>query len=212
MDNLFMILVLAGIGGIFYFRKKDKKKRNISIAVAIVSFILFGITSPDVEEGYEKGVESATEEVDKEEPVEEPEEEEPEPEIEDSEVEEEPTGDKSSVELPDELKDLRLTDVRNDKTGKWRKVVSSKNFNMPENAIAYAEEYMEEDEIHWLVSFATNTTTSIREDLGMLFVTIYEYEEKSEHDANKINNGMILGEYNIYLDSGKIEDLDEVDD
>ena len=63
MDDLFMILILIGIGGIFYFRKKDKKKRNISIVVAIVSFILFGITSPDVEDGHEKPEEPETEEV-----------------------------------------------------------------------------------------------------------------------------------------------------
>lgn len=63
MDDLFMILILIGIGGIFYFRKKDKKKRNISIVVAIVSFILFGITSPDVEDGHEKSEEPETEEV-----------------------------------------------------------------------------------------------------------------------------------------------------
>lgn len=62
MENLFMILVLAGIGGFFYFRKKEKKKRNISIAVAIVSLVLFGITSPDVEEENEEGLESAIEE------------------------------------------------------------------------------------------------------------------------------------------------------
>ncbi len=70
-----MILILAGIVGIFYFWKKDKKKRNISVLVTIVSFVLFGITSPDVEEGYEKGVESATEEAEKEELSEEVEEE-----------------------------------------------------------------------------------------------------------------------------------------
>lgn len=200
MENLFAVLILAGIGGIFYFRKKDKKKRNISIAVAIVSFILFGITSPDVEEGYEKGVESATEETEKEA------EEEP------TQIEEEPTDDKSSVELPDEIKDLRVTDVRNDKTGNWKKVVDSKNFNMPENAIAYAEEYMEDGEVHYLVSFATNTTTMINDLGGMLFVNITEYEDKEEHSADTIGSGMIYKSYNIYKDDGTIEDLDEVDE
>lgn len=195
MENLFMILILAGIVGIFYFWKKDKKKRNISIAVAIISFILFGITSPDVEEGYEKGVESATEKVEKEEPS-----------------EEEPTDDKSSVELPDEIKDLRVTDVRTDKTGNWKKVVDSKNFNMPENAIAYAEEYMENGEIHYLVSFATNTTTMINDLGGMLFVNITEYKDKEEHSADTIGNGMIYKSYNVYKDDGTIEDLDEADE
>ena len=196
MENLFMVLILAGIGGIFYFRKKDKKKRNISIAIAIISFILFGITSPDVEEGYENGVESATEKVNEEEPSEEV-------------VVEEPADDKSSVDLPDEIKDLRVTDVRNDKTGNWKKVVDSKNFNMPENAIAYAEEYMEDGEVHHLVSFATNTTTMINDLNGLLYVNITEYEKKEEHSADTIGGGMTLKSYNIYTDSGEIEEIDE---
>ena len=128
------------------------------------------------------------------------------------EVEEEPTDDKSSVELPDEIKDLRVTDVRNDKTGNWKKVVDSKNFNMPENAIAYAEEYMEDGEVHYLVSFATNTTTMINDSGGMLFVNITEYEDKEEHSADTIGSGMIYKSYNIYKDDGTIEDLDEVDE
>lgn len=125
------------------------------------------------------------------------------------EVEEEPTDDKSSVELPDEIKDLRVTDVRNDKTGNWKKVVDSKNFNMPENAIAYYEEYMEEGEIHYLISFATNTTTMINDLNGLLYVDITEYENKEEHSADTIGGGMLLKSYNIYTDSGEIEEIDE---
>lgn len=128
------------------------------------------------------------------------------------EVEEEPTDDKSSGELPEEIKDLRVTDVRNDKTGKWKKAVDSKNFNMPENAITYAEEYMEDGEVHYLVSFATNTTTMINDLGGMLFVNITEYEDKEEHSADTIGSGMIYKSYNIYKDDGTIEDLDEIDE
>ncbi|MGY0837287.1 hypothetical protein ACW66K_07610 [Aerococcus urinaeequi] len=62
MSNLFVVLFLGAIGGIFYFRKKDKKKRNIAIGVAIISFILFGLTSPEVEDGYEASKESETQE------------------------------------------------------------------------------------------------------------------------------------------------------
>lgn len=132
---------------------------------------------------------------------------------EEQEIEEvESTDDKDITELPDEIKDLRVTDVRNDKTGNWKKVVDSKNFNMPENAIAYAEEYMEDGEIHYLVSFATNTTTVINDLGGMLFVNITEYEDKEEHSADTIGSGMFYKSYNIYKDDGTIEDLDEVDE
>ena len=51
--------------------KKDKKKRNIAIGVAIISFILFGLTSPEVEDGYEASKESETQENSTNEPVEE---------------------------------------------------------------------------------------------------------------------------------------------
>lgn len=71
MSNLFVVLLLGAIGGIFYFRKKDKKKRNIAIGVAIISFILFGLTSPEVEDGYEASKESETQESSTSEPVEE---------------------------------------------------------------------------------------------------------------------------------------------
>ena len=50
MIDLFMLLLLAGIFGIFYFRKKDKKKRNNSIILTVVSFALFGVFSPDVKD------------------------------------------------------------------------------------------------------------------------------------------------------------------
>lgn len=61
MDNLFALLILVGIGGFFYFRKKDKKKRNISIVIAVISFVLFGVTSPEVQEGVEEGMEQVAE-------------------------------------------------------------------------------------------------------------------------------------------------------
>lgn len=57
MENLFLILMFVSIFGIFYFRKKDKKKRNISIALAIISFILFGILVPDTQDEVENTAE-----------------------------------------------------------------------------------------------------------------------------------------------------------
>lgn len=49
METLISLFVVAGIAGFFYFRKKDKKKRNISIVVGVISFILFGIFFGDNE-------------------------------------------------------------------------------------------------------------------------------------------------------------------
>lgn len=65
METLLSLFVFAGIGGIFYFRKKDKKKRNISIIVAVVSFLLFGLFSElqDNEEQVEEEIVQEDEEV-----------------------------------------------------------------------------------------------------------------------------------------------------
>lgn len=128
------------------------------------------------------------------------------------EVEEVEEVEEEKKELPKELQDLRVTDVRNDKTDNWKKVVDSKDFNMPENAMTYAEEYMTDGEIHYLVSFATNTTTMINDLGGMLFVNITEYEDKEEHSADTIGNGKLYKSYNIYKDDGTIEDLDDVEE
>lgn len=43
METLMSLFAIAGIAGFFYFRKKDTKKRNISIAVSVISFVLLGI-------------------------------------------------------------------------------------------------------------------------------------------------------------------------
>lgn len=44
-----MLLTLAGIVGMVYFWKKDKKKRNIAAIVAIISFVMFGFSTDPAE-------------------------------------------------------------------------------------------------------------------------------------------------------------------
>lgn len=114
---------------------------------------------------------------------------------------------KDDNEIPQEIKDLNITDVREDVTGNWKKAVDSKNFNMPENAMAYYGEYMEDEEIHYLVSFATNTTTSISSVGNDLEVNIYEYVKKEEHSAKTLGSGMLLKTYHINKDTGEIGDI-----
>ena len=41
----------------------------------------------------------------------------------------------------------------------------------------------------------------------IISVTIHEYVDKEEHDANKLFSGMVLGDYWIYLDNGDIEKI-----
>lgn len=99
----------------------------------------------------------------------------------------------------------KITDVRNDKTGNWRLVVTSKRFE-PEDAIEYESKHINEGEIHFIVSFATNTTTSIRKDNEIIYLNVTEYEDKEEHDAKKLGNGMLLGEFQIK--DGEVIEID----
>ena len=167
--------------------KKPFYKRRWFIAIVAIIVIGAFTDGDDEETGTADNNEVETEEVS--EPVEN---------IEDTE----------ENELPEELEDLHISDVRDDTTGNWRKVVDSQNFNMPENAIAYYDEYMEEDEIHYLISFATNTTTMISNVSDTLYVDITEYEDREEHSADTIGSGMLLQSYNVHLDSGEIEQVE----
>lgn len=147
------------------------------------------------------------EEAEEEDPADEQEEvdEDPEPDGEEGETEAEETA----TALPEELQGLTVSDTRGDTTGNWRKVVTANNVNMPENALAYNQEYMEDDEVHHIISFATNTTTLINELSGTLMVDITEYVDGEEHSADTIGSGMLLKSYTVYIDSGEIIDLDE---
>lgn len=87
--------------------------------------------------------------------------------------------------------------VRNDLTGNWRLVTTAAKFDVEEMLIAYHDHFMKEGEIHFIVSFATNTTTVIRNSGGIITSEVHEYVDKEEHDAKTLGSGMILAEYMV---------------
>ena len=99
--------------------------------------------------------------------------------------------------------------VRNDTTGRWRisSIASSKDI------VEYAADYYNtffssNDEIHAIVNFSLNTTTSISVLAeGLLDVAIHEYIDGEEHDAKALFGGMLLKEYFINLQTGEIEEI-----
>lgn len=99
--------------------------------------------------------------------------------------------------------------IRNDVTGNWRLArIAESNFDIAEYAVDYYHNYFKEDnEVHAVVNFTSNTTTSITSgaNMGMLFVTVYEYVPNEEHDAKILFTGAKLEDYIIYLDNGDIE-------
>src|SRR5699024_7976500 len=76
------------------------------------------------------------------------------------------------------------TDVRNDKTGNWRKSTLAENIDIEEYALSYQELHMKEDEVHHIINFTRNTTTWLNEMNGLLYVDIKERVDKEEHDAS----------------------------
>lgn len=104
---------------------------------------------------------------------------------------------------------IKATSVRNDKTGNWRySAFSESGLNMSEYALSYYKQYFGSDkEIHAVVNFAYKSTTRISCTGGMLYVTVMEYVDGEEHDADLMFSGDIINDYIVYTDNGDIEDI-----
>lgn len=99
-------------------------------------------------------------------------------------------------------------DVNNDHTGNWRISTISQNVQMQDYALDYYKKYFKNDkEIHAIVNFNYNTTTQISVIGNLLDVSVYEYVDKEEHDANLLFSGKLLTEYHVDKDTGEIEEI-----
>lgn len=103
------------------------------------------------------------------------------------------------------------TSIRNDVTEKWRKTMIAEPVDINEYILSYNKLYMEDDitAVHVIFNFTYNTTTMINDIGPYVGVKTYEYVEDEEHDAKKIGEGLLLGEYNIYKDNGDIVDFEK---
>lgn len=101
------------------------------------------------------------------------------------------------------------TKVRNDTTGNWKLSKIATTDDILEYAKSYYDNnFTSDDEIHAIVNFTLNTATCVSTLFdNIISVTIHEYVDKEEHDANKLFSGMVLGDYWIYLDNGDIEKI-----
>ena len=84
--------------------------------------------------------------------------------------------------------------VPNDTTGKWRISSMASSKDITEYATDYYNTlFSSDDEIHAIVNFSLNTTTSISVlPDGTLDVSIHEYIDGEEHDAKALFGGMLL--------------------
>lgn len=103
----------------------------------------------------------------------------------------------------------KLSLVTNDTTGNWKLSRVATTENILEYTKSYYENNFSNDkEIHAIVNFTLNTTTKVSKMTdNILSVTVHEYVDKEEHDANKLFGGMVLADYFVYLDNGDIEEI-----
>lgn len=107
-----------------------------------------------------------------------------------------------------ELTDSKPSDVRNDNTGNWRKLTISDSADILDYALSYQKLHMKEEEVHHVINFALNTTTTLIELNDLLYIDIKERVDKEEHDASTLGSGMLLKSYRIFPD-GDIEEIKE---
>ncbi|WP_231169760.1 hypothetical protein [Clostridium botulinum] len=106
------------------------------------------------------------------------------------------------------LSEQKPREVRNDTTGNWRLTTISDNCDIKDYALSYYNENFENNnQIHAIVNFTTNTTTKISDMGNLIEVIVLQRVEKEEHDAKKLFGGMKLAHYWIYKDNGEIEKI-----
>lgn len=99
--------------------------------------------------------------------------------------------------------------VMNDVTGRWRisSIASSKDIT-EYVADYYNILFSSDDEVHAIVNFSLNTTTSVSVlPDGRLDVVIHDYIDGEEHDAKALFGGMLLKEYFINPQTGEFEEI-----
>ncbi len=85
--------------------------------------------------------------------------------------------------------------MNNDTTGNFMVATTTGGALGDDETVEYYKTCFQNDQqIHYLVNFSTNTTTKLSIVGGMLDRTVYEYADGEEHDAKKIGSGLVLGE------------------
>lgn len=193
---------------------KNKKMKTVFVIVMLIIIILcvksiFTPSKKDESAAPPEATETATSETTSEEAIIEPKvEKETEPE---TEVVEHRTGDTivgvSNKDIED-LDPLFFKSVNEDKTGNWRYATIASNEDIEYYVLSYYKKYFQADnEVHAIIDFTRKTTTRINSSGGVLTVSILDYVDGEEHDANLMFSGQLLKTYYIYTDNGDIEEL-----
>ena len=118
----------------------------------------------------------------------------------------------NAVDKKEEMKkEYNLSDpmpINNDTTGKWRLNRMTGATNPIDFAFDYYKNFMQPDEIHYIINFSTNTTTIIQNMAGMLYVRVLEHVDKEEVTAKTIGSGTVLQEKYFNIETGEPYDAE----
>lgn len=117
-------------------------------------------------------------------------------------------------EYPKEVDDISVTfyeTVRNDSTGNWRLAVIYDGSDLNSYVGDFYKTYVKEDaEILGIVNLGLKTSTRVSHIMdNWLDVTVMEYQDGEEHDANLLFSGEELSHYWIDMETGEIDTLEE---
>lgn len=93
--------------------------------------------------------------------------------------------------------------VNDDTTGKWKLNRMTSATNPIDFAFDYYKNFMQPDEIHFIINFSTKTTTCIQNTAGMLYVKVMEHVDKEEVSAKTLGKGTLLQEKYFNAETGE---------
>ena len=118
------------------------------------------------------------------------------------------------TEYPKEVNDISATfyeTVRNDSTGNWRLAVIYDGSDLNSYVGDFYKAYVKDDsEVFGIVNLGLKTSTRVSRVMdNWLDVSVMEYQDGEEHDANLLFSGEELSHYWIDMETGEIDTLEE---
>ena len=118
------------------------------------------------------------------------------------------------TEYPKEVNDISVTfykTVRNDSTGNWRLAVIYDGSDLNSYVGDFYKAYVKDDsEVFGIVNLGLKTSTRVSRVMdNWLDVSVMEYQDGEEHDANLLFSGDELSHYWIDMETGEIDTLEE---
>ena len=101
--------------------------------------------------------------------------------------------------------------VPNDATGNWRLGVVYDDTDLKEYVVDYYNYFCRDDiEVHGIVNLGLKTTAAISKVMSdTLDVTVMEYVDGEEHDADLLYSGAELERYWINMETGEVDPVEE---